>query len=434
MIWLILRRFFRQSPKWVLVLGVLIVSTALFAFWWVRHSAKPSFSKKPAVEDIGPKLALIESNWNRLLLVDNDLYDLDSGKLIFRKWLKNGAPFRLYFDADKKKLVAQYEQGLVRYNLDGSEEAQLVHKEKVAFSDDHKWAVFARAKEVWRADVDWDAFKFTNEKKITSIEQFYETYFVENIQIGTDKTLIVRNMNALLRVNLQTGNVKPTRIPLGDIGKRRSPDSKWVVGTVNGQFYCYDVDADDAKTIPVGRVSVNEFQWLGNDRCLGLAAGKAVVVYDRLANRLTELVALPFPCFKMGEPSPDGRFIFCIGGIGGSIGALVDTMQKTASRVIGGAGIEWVSKDTFASSREVPDSDLRGTWLQIAGQPEKRISPEPYLAGKAGGMIMPLPAAGVAVFVTKHGLFKMTPDGTELVLLTQLSAPPSRLLGIQPWK
>ncbi len=424
----------KQFPKYALVAGIIVGSTTLFGMWWLLHRGKNTAAAKPVTVDITRQLSLIASKPERLLLVDNDLYDLDNGQPVFKKWLKHSAPLRLFFDGKEKKLIARYEQGFVRYNLDGSDDAQMSHKEKVAFSDDLKWVVFARAKEVWRADVDWNAFKIINERKVTSIEQFYETYFTENILIGTEKTLIVRNLNTLLRVNLETGNVKPTRIPLGDIGKRRSPDNKWVVGTLNGQFYCYDVDADDAKTIPVGRASVNDFQWLGNDRCLGLAAGKAVVVYDRLANSLTALVTLPFQCFKMAEPSPDGRFIFCAGGIDGQNGVLVDTVQKAASRITGGAGIGWISNDTFAFSRDVPDSDLRGTWLQTAGQPEKRISPEPYLAGKAGGMIMPLPAAGVAVFVTKHGLFKMKPDGSELALLTQLSGPPERLLGIQPWK
>jgi hypothetical protein len=387
-----------------------------------------------AVEDIGPKVALVASKWERLLLVDNDLIDLDSGKVIFKNWLQNGVPLQLFYDASAKKIIARYERGFARYSLAGREEARLSQSNKAVFSNDLKFAVFAKEKEVWRADIDWLAFKFTNERQLTSIEQFNEANFADNVVLLAQQTLVVRNFNALLRVNLETGSVKPMRIPGGDIAKRRSPDNKWLVGLQNGQFYCYDVDADEPKTIPVGRGVMNDFQWLGNDKCLALAAGKAVVLYDRLANSLAEVVALPFPCFKIGEPSPDGRFVFCAGGINLSEGALVDVENKTAERVRGGAGVAWVSNDTFAFSREVPDSDLRGTWLQTAEQAERRISPEPYLVTNAGAQLLTLPSAGLMILETSHGLSKMKPDGSELAGLVNLSRPASHVLGIQEWK
>lgn len=311
MSWLLLKNLIARSPKWALVLTVLVVSTALFTFWWIARNAKSGGGAD--VEDFGAKLALMESKQGRLLLVDNDLYEIDTGTVIFRGWLKEGVPQRLFYDAAEKKFIARYDRGFVRYAPTGVAEAKILPKGKAAFADDLKWVLYVKDKEIWRADVDWAAFTLTNDRKVTSIEQFNEAFFTDNIILGTEKTLVVRNANKLLHVNLESGTVKPFQLPLGDIADRRSPDSKSVVGTKDGQFYCYDVDSDDTKTVNVGRGVMNDYLWLGNDRCLAIASGKMVVVYDRLQNTLTELTALPFQCSKISVPSLDGRFVFCTG-------------------------------------------------------------------------------------------------------------------------
>jgi hypothetical protein len=155
------------------------------------------------------------------------------------------------------------------------------------------------------------------------------------------------------------------------------------------------------------------------------------VLYDRPTHQLSEIAALPLQLSRVGEPSPDGRFVFCTGR--GS-GVLVDLEQKTATAITGGAGIRWITKNTFAFSREVPDSDLRGTWLQTAGEAERRVSPEPYLVGKSDGYIMSLPTLEMVVFATKHGLSKMKPDGSELAEVVRLPHPPTQALDVQEWK
>ena len=369
----------------------------------------------------------------RLLLVDNDLYDIDTGALIFKHWLKEEMPQRLFYDAAAKKFLAQYERGFVRYALNGTAEATLVQKSKPAFADDLKWVVYAKNRDIWRADVDWKEFKFVNERKVTAVEQFNDQYFADNIVVGTDKTLLVHNINKVLHVNLETGEVKPMQISLQEISKRKSPDSKAVVGLENGKFYYYDVDANEPQYFPVGRGAINDYQWLGNGKCLGIAAMKTVIQYDRAKHTLTELAALPTPCNRMGEPSPDGRFVFCASMVNGKA-ALLDVEKKTATPVTAGAGVCWVSNDTFAYSRELPESDLRGTWLQTVGEGERRVSPEPYLVSKKGAELMAVKCAGLVVFSTKHGLSKMKPDGTGVAQLCVLPHPPSRVESVEDWK
>jgi hypothetical protein len=424
-------RWVKAFPKFALVFLLLIGSTLAFGFWWyVLRTPKFTIRTQP-VEDRSRKAGLVETKMGRLIVVDNELYDVDSGELIFRDWLKKGMPVKLFWEAESKTLLAHYPLAFVRYGLDGSEKASLFLKHPFAIADDYKWIVFAKDRDVWRADIDWKNLTLKDERKVTSIGQFNDQYFAENIVLGSEKTLVVRNLNQLLRVSLDSGEVHPTKIPMPEIGKRRSPDGRYLVGIQNGQFYCYDVDSDESKAIQVGRGAINDYQWLGNDRCVVIAAMKAVFLYDRAKHTLTEVAALPSPCHKIGEPSPDGRFVFCVGR---GVDILVDLKSKTAVPVKGGQGIAWVSNDTFSYSREIVDSTLRGTWLQTVGQEERRVSPEPYLVGNHGGFIMLLPSGGLVVFATKQGLSRMKPDGSEVMEWAKLFKAPGRVLGIQEWK
>lgn len=427
-------QFLRSFPKVVIVIGMISISTIGFFVWRVTYRARHILDalNQPhsvPVEDMRPKIAKVEIGHERMLLVDNDLYDLESGELLFRGWLKEGMPEKLFWERDSKTVLAEYDRGFVRYSLDGAIKASLPLKNRFGIADDRKWVVFPRDRDICRADVDWRELKLVNERKLTSLAQFNDVNFAGNIVLGTDKTLVVRNMNQIVRVNMETGDVHPTMLPLMEIVKRRSPDSKSVVGLQNGQFFCYDVDMDVAKSIQVGRGAINDYQWLDNDRCVAIAGGTKVILYDRKRNTLNEVVTLPTHCQKIGEPSSDGRFLFCYSWKGGD---LVDVEKKNATPIKGGAGIVWVSNDTYALSRDVQDTDLRGTWLQKAAEPEKRISPQPYLVNTRGvGFILAVPKAGVVVFATRQGLSRMKPDGSELSELVKLTHVPERLVEIQ---
>jgi hypothetical protein len=426
-------RYLRQFPKFILAGLIIAASLAILFVWQARRAEQEELARfLPAqIKDTKVQEAQVAAKHDRLILVDNDLYDIDTGAVIFRHWLEKDMPQRLFYDGGTKKLIAQYQLGFVCYNLNGTVQATLLQQFKPAMSRDLKWMLYVKDKDIWRADIDWNEFKLVNERKITSIEQFWAQNFAENIFFWTDETLIVRNLNTLLRVNLETGDERPVRIPLEGITGRRSPDTRSLVGLQGRQFYCYDVDSDTAKTVPVGRGAINDYQWLGNDKCVAIASLKTVVLYDRPINALTVVAALPFPCFKIGDPSPDGRFAFCLDR---GKWVLVDLKQNTATPVTGGAGICWVSNDTFAFSREVPDTELRGIWLQTAGEGERRVSEEPYLVNRAGPVLTELKFAEVVVFATALGLSKMEPDGTGLTEVGTLAHPPVHVLGIVKWK
>src|SRR5262249_47558511 len=152
------------------------------------------------------------------------------GEVVFQAWLSKGVPIRLWWESATKTLLADYERGFVRYGPSGEEKATAADRYPIGLSDKRQWVIFARERDLWRADINWSDLKFENERKITSIGQFIESGFAANIMAGTDKMILVRNMNRLLQVNLETGDVHPIKVPLGEIGKRRSPDGRYVVG------------------------------------------------------------------------------------------------------------------------------------------------------------------------------------------------------------
>lgn len=437
-------KFIKSLPKVALVLGVLIASTCMFAWWWyfrspVRREENRVWQEHKQ-EEVRKTVAEVDTRMGHLLLIDDDLFDLDAGRVYFQHWLSGGVPRQLYFDAETKKLIAFYGGGYVRYALDGTKETAIARQYPMVFSDDLKTAWFCKDKDIWRADLDWQGWKLINEKQLTTIAQFSDPYFVGNIFFRTDKTLVMRGTNKLLRVSLETGEVQPTKLPPIKSRKQLSPDYKNMVGAGRKEFFCYDLGSEDLKTLPLGRGGfIDDYQWRDNDHCLCLQGTKTVMVYDRVKNSLEELLPLPATCVKFGDFSPDKRFVFCATNRKAIL--LVDLELKTATPITGGQGLSWVSNDTFAFSREVPDSALRGTWLQTAGSTERRISPEPFVVRDKVKPLLLVKSAGLVVFITKQGVMRMKPDGTDLAPVLKATALPGRLVqlpshltDIEGWK
>lgn len=238
----------KQFPKYALVAGIIFGSTALFLGWWMfrSHPKTPAERQNDVAVNaaIARQAAKAEARIDYLFLADDDLYDAGTGECLFKNWLHGDHPLHLFYDAKTRKILGQYEQGFARYGFDGRREATLMMANPPAFCPGMKQVVYAKDKNVWAADVDWEGFRFVNEHAVTTMGVFHEQNFAADVALLTSKTLVVQNLDNLLRVNLETGEIHPGRFSLRDIGQRRSPDSKWVVGTDQGQFYCYDVDAD----------------------------------------------------------------------------------------------------------------------------------------------------------------------------------------------
>lgn len=435
-------RFIKQFPKIALVFGVFVVSTGLFGFWWYFQRSRTD-KKTDIVEDNGKsKVAevavAIPSMEGNLLVADGDLYQLDSGKLLLKNWFKEGMPTKLFLDAESGKLIARYDKGLARFNLDGKRDAAIGGRYGLAINDRMDFVTFAKDKDVWKASIDFREFKLVDEQRVTTTAGFMEQFFADNIILGTEKMLIVRNMNQLLRVNMVTGEVTSTRIPLTGLKNQRSPDGGILVGgqteRAGQKFFAYDVEKDEVKYFDMDfRMKVTEFAWVNRNTCAYLVAGIALGVYDREKQEIRQLMQLPIQCSEIVGPSPTGRYIFC-GSFKGQV--LVDIEGKKLEPLGTVAQCyEWIADDILLCARDVPDSNVRGTWVKKIGHEEVRVSTEPYSFARRGGgaSVLPIKEAGIVFFSTRGGMFKMKLGETEAQMFAPLSKPLTRFVYIEKW-
>lgn len=434
-------RLLKAFPKYALVVGVLVISTGLFAAWWVFRSAG-SPAATPVRSDLGMKVdvrreevkqkaASLPQKMGWLALVGSDLYDVSTGELIFQNWL-GGVPQKLFYQPATNRLMAQTERGVIRFATDGSKDGVMGEGSPSAFTHDGKQAMFVKGGDVWVADVDWKGFRLTNERQASKLGQFHPAFFAQNVMLGSDKALLVRLQGQLARVDLLTGEVQPQRIPVNDLAKRRSPDGRYLIGDDGKNIYVYDVEANDAKSFPKGRERVNDWQWLSGDSCGFILGGKAISVYDRKQGAITQPVPLPFACNNLVGPSPSGRYALCFGA-GGIL--IVDfTEKRTIPFGTPAQDFQWLGEDTLLCSRDVPDTSVRGTWLKTIGGEERRVLEEPYIAGNGDAAAFALMREVSLVLVaTRSELYRMNLDGSDPREIAKLARPVARIQGVEIW-
>jgi hypothetical protein len=96
--------------------------------------------------------------------------------------------------------------------------------------------------------------------------------------------------------------------------------------------------------------------------------------------------------------------------------------------------LDWINDDTLLFPRTDSDSSLRGTWLKKVGETEQRVTPEPCLEQRnVGPIYLVLKKAGQVVFVTRHGICRVKPDGSDFAEIVKMKRLPTRLKGITEW-
>jgi hypothetical protein len=444
----------RKFPKWALALTIIVVSTGLFAFWyfflyprwWGNGGSNSSVASSPSAPSAPEpsewdrrreKAAILPSRMAGLVVAGNDLYDALAGELIFKNWLQGGCPPKVFYDAANQRIIGKVERGLIRYELTGQKEKVMGEPFGAAFTDGHKLAVFAREGDIWKAEPDWASFTLTKELQVTKLGKFTESFLVQNIVMGTENMLIVRQMPNLLQVDMNTGAVKPLKLPPGSSFQNQSPDGRMLVGMVRERtgpsFYAYDAEKDSAETFALGRSkAIGDVLWLGNDRCAVLVNGDLVYLYDRKLNSFDQFASLPIACNKMLGPSPEGKRFFC----GSRKGAfLVDVEVKSVTPFKYPAeSMGWISNDVLVFANDLPDTSLRGTYYMRIGNEPQRILEEPILASRDGNNCLEyLRQAETIVFGTKSSLFRMGGDGGMLKEVASWQSPSPSLIVIEPW-
>ncbi|MDZ4405312.1 hypothetical protein [Prosthecobacter sp.] len=429
--WRILKAF----PKYAIAIGVVLLSTGLFGAWWFFKRTMPrwEFAKPdPAVvAEIKKKAEELPDKLGWLALVGGDLYDISTGEVIFKNWLR-GIPMRVFYYPESRHLMVQAERGIMRFGLDGKQDGVMGVETPPAFTNDGSQAMYVKDGDIWIAGIDWTAFKFINERQATHYGQFNALYFSANLSLASEKACLVNQQGKLLRVDLSTGDLQQISLPLHYNMKRRSPDCEVMLGEEEASLFAFDIDKPEAAMFPKSAGKVSDYQWLNNNACAFLLPGKTVGVFDRKKGTIEEVATLPFDCQKFSMPSLDGRYLLCFGGNGL---VLVDVQAKKAESLdIKADNITWVSHDTLIYSREIPDMKLRGTWIKTIGSEPQRVLAEPYLVGydKSAPLAL-MRELGVVVFATRNGIFRMKPDGSELREVAKLKQPVGRIQAVEMW-
>lgn len=432
-------RFVRQFPKLALAGGVFLGSTALFLVWWLlrspgaRQAADDAEAARSAMRT--QQAALVEERAGRLFLAGSDLYDVETGEVLFKNWLGGEPPSSVSYEPATKTFLAQFARGLVRCNADGSQRASLSFPHTVAFAKDLSYALYAKESDVWKTPIGLPELKLAEGGRVTTMGVFPEAYFAENLVLVTDETLVVRNMNNLLRVTLKTGNVTPMRMSLIDLGQRRSPDSRTVLDRQDGTLLAFDVDTSEIRQCPLGRINqkITGWLWLDNARCAVLVGNAGIAFYDLKENSLSDVTPLPVPCQHIHSLSPEGKRFLCVASRHNPAGFVFDADTKKLETLPAGAqGIGWIAADTLLFARDIPDSATRGTWIKKLTQPEMRVTEDPCVVVQdVGPLAISLREAGYIVFVTRQGLCRAKPGGTDFKVLTALEGQPPLLKAIR---
>ena len=417
-------RLLKAFPKYAIVLTVLLVSTGMFAWWWMfRGSSKTNYrARRQQAEalkqqEIQKMAATLPERLGSLVLVDNDLYNIDTGELIFRNWLPF-VPQRLFYHPGLNRLMAQTEYGIVRFGMDGRQDAILGGQSPTVFTNNGSLAIYVKNGDIWTAEPDWEQFKFSNDHQVTNYGQFVAPYFAANVILASEKACVVRQQNKLIRVDLTTGDFRPIDLPTLTPGKRRSPDCEFLIADDGNGLITYDVNEPETKQFPKGEGRAFDFQWLSNDKCAYVVSGTHVCIFDRRTNTQRDVVNLPFKCNRINTPSPDGRYVFCDGDRQGL--AMVDTAEKKAE-VWDKAPDQmmWIGGGAVLYAKDVPNSEERGTWLFSTEGISRRLMSDPYLVAN---ITMPSTGSPTSiVFSTRDGIYGTRSDESSLREIARLS-------------
>lgn len=418
----------KQFPKYAIAVGLLLFSTVFFGLWWMLRS-----SSTEAIVEVAPlSIAELNEKMGGLVLVGNDLYEVVSGQLIAKNWLEGGPPPNIFYNKKTERLFSAAPAGFVQFSLAGKRLATLEVPSTLVVTDDLKTIFYAKAKDIWRAEVDFTDFKLINEHQITRMGTFYDRLFSDNLCMMSKKFLLFRNQNQLLRINIETGDVKPAQVSGVDLVRARSPDGQILLGMEGMNFFIYDLDGDEKKTSPVGLKAVTDYQWLDNNQCVLAVRDKGVALFDRSSSFVGPVQSLPIRSYRLGVASADQQSILCYNH---QAGAVINLKTGVSELLPAGAqGIIWPDGESYLYACHIQDSDLRGTWIKTWGKDPQRLTPEPYLISRAGeALAMTFANSGHIIFINRQGLCRVKQDGSHFVVISP-DRQPTNLLPIRSWE
>lgn len=392
---------FRKFPKWAIAGSIILVSTTLFLLWWINRDAQEQPAEATPIAETGQQtnepvstVPTVEINPESMFIGDSSLYQIvgNEVQLVAEDWLEEpiGANVRVVYLPQEEVLVVTGKGGFTSFDLDGKRIGRLTLSNGAKLDgyldEGLKVAVFQKDRDIWTGDIDWRAAKVVNERQITNTGFFIGSPFFGKLIGASDKGLVYRDARlGMVWVDLETGKTESGSLPAT---LATAPGGRFVLGDTNSRpFQLVALDIDTGQTslheIPT-RIPQSGIGWIGQTKA-AVTLGSQIMLYDHSKREMTSLLHGQNPNQQLSmpaPPSPEGNQLLVLDQSEGLF--LVDIEQKQKTPIPSWpqiTGFEWLGGDAMLLIYDVPDTDLRGSWLFASGDTilEKRLFAAPLI-------------------------------------------------------
>ncbi|MAS94914.1 MAG: hypothetical protein CMO55_17090 [Verrucomicrobiales bacterium] len=395
-----IKRLLLQFPKWAIAGGIFLVSTLIFSVWAIGYASRsqsnssridttPSTTSAPAPVAKAPEFPI---NPDTMVVAGSSLFQVTGTGLepLRPNWLTQ--PLKptdqvYYFSAPNRIALFHSPSSVDVLDTGGNLIGPLRLSHGRPFDgyvpDEMDRIIHVQDGDIWRGTPDWSNATITNETQVTNLGYFLGSPFLGRLLAGTRQALLYREMRyGLVRVDLDTGEAKPIRLPAVTYP---DPSFRLRLGsaaTTPPQLIVYDVDTDHQNTVPLPRgIPQHGVAWLDDHRA-ALLLIDSVLLYDHNTQTVTTIYETGQRQYSLrlaAQPLLGEDYLMVLDSAKGLL--CLNVKNKEAHPVINGpppSAIEMLPEGTFLLSSDSSDSTERGTWLGKFGKTElKRIFAQP---------------------------------------------------------
>ena len=394
-----LRYWLNSFPKWAIAIGIVIISTAVFAIWWLGRKDLNDPEMERLAEDAQAVLdaslvADLDIDPQTMFVSGRQIYQFEDGAVVpiheiqfgFRRSLSPIAELvyreENFILGDRLTYYSFHKNGRLKGEFalpNGYVTRDLRH------------VIYAYNGDLHRGEIDWYKPEFANPQQITQLGYFEARRFASNLRAATGNALLYQTpQHGLVHVNLHTGEAERVMLP---VNFRQSPDGSILIGdAVTGnvaspvQLLVFDIDKKELKQFPLAsRMNQGESIWLDLSRCL-FACGAQLYLYDH-AKPGTDILYSGGRRIKLLHPSLGQRYALLNDYQAGLVLIEIASKKTIAIPTMPLTGFEWLSDDAAILVADVPDSQHRGSWFYKIGSEPKRILPQPLYPSSSQGNV-----------------------------------------------
>ncbi|MFD0894715.1 hypothetical protein KBB96_05140 [Luteolibacter ambystomatis] len=419
-------------PKWAIAGGIVVISSLVFALWWLNRGSGNA-ATKPVAEANTPSAFEIED----AVLCGNALVNYRTGELIAKEWLEgagdNPPNITKVLPEQRLVIVSGYNGMVGAFGFDGKAKPILKADKKptgsAGFNQTYSEVVYVRDGDLWHGSVNWSEGNVDTPRKVTDVGYFRPETF-RGRWLWHEGDLLVPVLGKTLQVGLSSGSVKEVPVNLGQLEQGMSPLGTFAVVPVGGrELGVVDLLNGETTKFNVGQ-RIRKFLWLTPTKVVLHIGNNQIAQYDHSTKSLVGPQQSDDGIRDIAAPSPDGNCFLVIGGQG--IAVLDLNEKKDFGLKLQFNEVQWISDQELLCSCNEVDTDHRGVWLVTKAGEMNRVSNLPMDSGRAGGP-RSSPVARTrdgALFVSGGNLWSFNIESKSVMQLTQTGTlqPQVRLL------